>query len=504
MINLSGLDRLKAQLLSSGIQQENFALFQVISQLIQFVRDQITQTNAAISGGGSDGGPGLAGASYLTKDRETATLPNSRQELPGAGIQFNDSPGYRRIVSTALPFFPEQEQIDESSNIGLPGIQGPQGLVGERGIPGLDGLDGEPGESLIPGPQGPIGPPGVGAGRLFYLDPSDASDIAGYSTALENPSTNPETTIVQICAGVGDNLLDEFVTEPNVPNITSIPAGGAFRHIHASMDTVGGFARFKVEYYYCHFDGSGETLIGQNYSSPFNNATIQEVIWDLYSAIATTIIPTDRLVFKLYVARVSGPANVQVTTYFDGINNPSYVQTTISQGVTGALGPVGPQGPMGIAIDGEDGVEGLLPEGNIQLPPLGTWVSIPFNAGDYTGGGAQTWTVAAGDVVAAKYMVIGKTMWIGLELITTTVGGVPHNDLLFLIPGGFIAASSLRALTRVSDNSGAVFGPGVALVTAGATQITFRLFDASWVPMVWTNSANLTYIQLPVFAFDLQ
>lgn len=165
MTTLDGLDRLKAQLLSSGIQQENFALFQVINQLIQFLRDQVTQTNVAIGGSGG-GSPGLSGVTYLTKTNETATLPNSRMELAGAGIEFNDSPGYRRIISTALPFILDgQDGID--GEIGLQGPIGPRGLIGGQGIPGLDGLPGEECESLIPGPQGiqgligPVGPMGI-------------------------------------------------------------------------------------------------------------------------------------------------------------------------------------------------------------------------------------------------------------------------------------------------------------------------------------------------------
>lgn len=50
------LDRLKSQLLTSGLQQENTALFQIINQLIDYLRGNINATQAALTGGGGGGG----------------------------------------------------------------------------------------------------------------------------------------------------------------------------------------------------------------------------------------------------------------------------------------------------------------------------------------------------------------------------------------------------------------------------------------------------------------
>lgn len=161
------LDRLKSQLLTSGLQQDNFALFQVVNQLIDYLRGEVAATQAAISGGsgggGGGGGVGLVNATYLTKNKEVG-LPNSLQTLAGAGIQFNDAHG-RRIISTALPFGMDGEQGEE----GVPGPPGRIGIDGATGAPGADGasmlaidgengIDGDPG---IPGPQGFTGPAGA-------------------------------------------------------------------------------------------------------------------------------------------------------------------------------------------------------------------------------------------------------------------------------------------------------------------------------------------------------
>lgn len=128
--------RLKSALLTSGLSQQNNALFQVINQLI----DATTGTAAATAtilgtpGGGSGGGS-ITGATYLTTDSEILTLPNSKQLVAGPGIQFNDVSG-RRTISAALPMVRDGED-------------------------GADGMTGPPGPPGIVGPIGPIGPPGM-------------------------------------------------------------------------------------------------------------------------------------------------------------------------------------------------------------------------------------------------------------------------------------------------------------------------------------------------------
>ncbi len=49
MPDIAALDRLKSQLLTSGLQERNNALFQVINQLIDFLRQSINATSISIS-----------------------------------------------------------------------------------------------------------------------------------------------------------------------------------------------------------------------------------------------------------------------------------------------------------------------------------------------------------------------------------------------------------------------------------------------------------------------
>jgi hypothetical protein len=395
------LDRLKSQLLTSGLQQENFALYQVINQLIDFLRGEITATQSAISGGsgGGGGGIGLLGATYLTKNKEVG-LPNSLQEIAGAGIQFNDALG-RRIISAALPLSIDGEEGGEGvpgppGRIGIDGLPGPSGLpgismlaidgedgidgdpgqagatgetgsIGATGAPGTPGIDGEIGEigfDGIPGAVGPRGLTGGNSGVTFWFNNTDASDLAGYKIAQLTPSANAESTIVQVCAGVGDNLLVSFATPLGVPGVYAYLAGKEDSHIHGAVTTVGGFARYLMEIYYCNADGTGETLIGSSYSDSFTDTSIDEVNFDFYNLADVVLLDTQRLVYKLYVARVSGPANVSVTTYFEGATHQSYTNAPIA----GQLPMPGPQGIQGIPGVGIPGLDAEEPEHPYIIP----------------------------------------------------------------------------------------------------------------------------------------
>jgi len=177
------ISRLKAQLLTSGLSQKNQPLYQVINLLIDSLSDLASST-AAVSGGGGGGGGGITGATYLTTGVETGSLPNSRQLIAGAGIQFNDAPSGRRVISTALPFGTDEGEGE--GNDGPPGPQGPAGPAGPVGPTGanaisifyaIDAEDGEDGLPGIPGPQGFSGVQGaVGAPGIPGTDGLDGED----------------------------------------------------------------------------------------------------------------------------------------------------------------------------------------------------------------------------------------------------------------------------------------------------------------------------------------
>lgn len=94
------LSRLKSQLLTSGLQQKDNPLYQVINQLIGLVEKFQENTLAIISPSGSN--VSLTNLSFITDGNEAGSLPNSRRLLAGAGIAFDDSVANERTISASL------------------------------------------------------------------------------------------------------------------------------------------------------------------------------------------------------------------------------------------------------------------------------------------------------------------------------------------------------------------------------------------------------------------
>jgi hypothetical protein len=124
-------------------------------------------------------------------------------------------------------------------------------------------------------------------------------------------------------------LQEEFATEPGVPGVLSLPAGTAFRHFHCTTGATNEVARLKVETYTCNADGTGETLRRTDESGLISGTVNTEYGFDVSDANAYAMTITQRIVFKLYAARVSGPATCNLTIYFNGTTNVSFITTTI-------------------------------------------------------------------------------------------------------------------------------------------------------------------------------
>ena len=82
------LNKLQTTLLTSGLQQSNQPLFQVINQLIKAVIDSNVGVVEITGGGG--GGP-LSDKSFVTTADELASLPNSSQLIAGDHVSFDTS-----------------------------------------------------------------------------------------------------------------------------------------------------------------------------------------------------------------------------------------------------------------------------------------------------------------------------------------------------------------------------------------------------------------------------
>ena len=98
---MADIDKLRSQLLASGTQQSNNALFQVIDQLIKLLKGTDT---TAINAGSTAGGIGalIAGLDVLTHSDESVSLPDSRRLLAGTNVTFDDAVANQRTVNVSV------------------------------------------------------------------------------------------------------------------------------------------------------------------------------------------------------------------------------------------------------------------------------------------------------------------------------------------------------------------------------------------------------------------
>lgn len=90
------LDRLKANLLTSGLHQKDKPLYQVINQLIDAAKLLQAQVDSLKASGGIN-----ADLLFLTSDDESSNLPFSKELVAGDNITFDDSIANRRTINSA-------------------------------------------------------------------------------------------------------------------------------------------------------------------------------------------------------------------------------------------------------------------------------------------------------------------------------------------------------------------------------------------------------------------
>lgn len=122
----------------------------------------------------------------------------------------------------------------------------------------------------------------------------------------------------------------------------------------------------------------------------------------------------------------------------------------------------------------------------------GTFISIPFNAGDYTGSGSMTWTVDAGDVATYAYFLNGRVMSVAVFNTLTSVGGTPDYFLQILLPNGYTIAATAIIPCQVIEIALYSTGLMIANIAVSTTQV---LFVKDFVATPWAASTNQTAIR---------
>lgn len=117
----------------------------------------------------------------------------------------------------------------------------------------------------------------------------------------------------------------------------------------------------------------------------------------------------------------------------------------------------------------------------------GAWITPTFDAANFTGAGAMTVTVTAGDVTTYAYRLVGRTLLLAWYVDTITIGGTPSNDIHVAILGGFTSTKYIvNASVYLSDN-GTKIG-GFATANGSQTILSVQRLDLA----VFAASANNT------------
>ncbi len=194
--------------------------------------------------------------------------------------------------------------------------------------------------------QGAAGIAGASAGRTYYLDPTANSDISGYRVATASPGDTSEFALSYRIPGPTSGLVAVFITPKNDPNVTILPAGIARRNFYVSTGDADNLVQLRLELFKRSTSGV-ETLLRSGNSPIIGSVETVLLSWDYPDTTGYLLLPTDRLVFKLYAHRLGGDESFPVVIDFNDHEHASNIQTTITVGATGATGATGPQGPSG-------------------------------------------------------------------------------------------------------------------------------------------------------------
>lgn len=129
-----------------------------------------------------------------------------------------------------------------------------------------------------------------------------------------------------------------------------------------------------------------------------------------------------------------------------------------------------------------------------------TWTTPSYSAGAYTTNGAGGWTVDSGDVQVYKYTQIGKTMYVSVALLGTTVTAATGTQLRVAIPNSKVAAATF-ANPVMALNNGVATTSAFWLVNGGDTYIT--VYNEATAATAWTAAANTTQLRFTA-VFEVQ
>jgi hypothetical protein len=179
--------------------------------------------------------------------------------------------------------------------------------------------------NMTPGPTGATGGSG---GQILYFDHLKSTDPITYEILNLIPAGNAEADeTVTVKNGLGEVLVDPYVTNIGFPALTEIPAGlWRFRTFHYINDDKGTTtAVFKV---YNRTATGTETLLFTATSDDINTKTVDEYLTSYVTTTAYKVSATDRIVCKVY-GQSTHNQNIIFHFVYDGTTHTSHIQTPL-------------------------------------------------------------------------------------------------------------------------------------------------------------------------------
>ena len=81
---------------------------------------------------------------------------------------------------------------------------------------------------------------------------------------------------------------------------------------------------------------------------------------------------------------------------------------------------------------------------------VGTWVDMPYAAGNFTATDGATWNVQPGNIAVHRYAIVAQTMRVHLSVAASEVLGTPAL-LVLALPAGYSIAASFLSPIIVND-----------------------------------------------------
>ena len=162
------------------------------------------------------------------------------------------------------------------------------------------------------------------------------------------------------------------------------------------------------------------------------------------------------------------------------VNNGSYATIPIAW-VSGS-GTVGNNQQVLLAILVPPGPHASTHEVGGSDPILAPWITVPFNAGDFTASGSMTWTLASGNLIAFAYRLPNpNVMQVSLYIYNSTVGGTASGELYVKLPAGKTARGDYHA-TALSyyDSAGRQTGVFRALPGQPTLSLMTDVLGTAW------------------------